>query len=1151
MDKFVDFSSLLNNHLSGVQIGEARLETLVNKRFGHIIRISRSTIRNWRDGSSKSVADWRQIVAAAAVLNLSAVETEQLLQAARLERLTTLWTNAQDNERELLGHWFEPLLVQLIDAELIEIKAGIDQLIEDDKQVWSHLSLQASLSSVESLPSSPPFILPQLEIPFFTGRQGELEQLEKLLLKPGSQRIAGIVGVTGTGGMGKSALAYHFADINRDHFPDGVIGLRVDGGQADTIAARFAHHAGVEIKCESGLTASEIMQSVFSRKRALLIFDNAEDAAVRALQPGGEQCAVIVTSRNRSLFDSFGIPKTALIDLPRFESEETNQMLIKMLGAQRVLAEMEAVQEIHTLVGGLPLALRITGGFLADQSFTSLEAYAAMLRDERTRLSYLRDPDDPSLDVRASFEISLRYLDEPQINLFACLGVCAPEGFSVETVQVVSKQDAETVRNDLGRLLRLSLVSKGGSITRFVLHPLLFIFALELAEERALLKSAEHRHTEYFRQYANKHRGLSPINLSALGNEFDALLLTARRLTNGQIADYGFYLSLEPFLQAKGYWTQALHLIDLFLRVAKDSGDFYVITQFLLQQGQFFQLQGEFDAAEQALQEAEKTAFAIDNNWEQQRALAMVLNSLGGVYQRQGKFEDAIGAFQRSYLLLVDIQDEHGQAMVLNSLGSVHQRQGRFDEAVHAFEQSHTLLVAVGDERGKAMVLNSLGGVYHRRGQFDKAISAFQCSAQIEERLGNKRGEAMILNSLGGAYQRQGKFNEAVHTLQRSVKIEEEIGNTRGQAMVLNSLGSVYQRQGKFNEAATAFQQSHCLLLTLGDKRGQAMVLNSLGIVYQRQGRFDDAAQALIGSAAIEEDIGNARGQAMVLNSLGGVYQRQGKFDEAASTLQQSILIEERIGNVRGQAMVLNSLGGVYRRQGKLAEAVDALRQSCKIAEQQNDKQSLAMRLNSLGNVYQQQGRLDEAYDAFQRSYDILQALNDQQSLAMVLFSFGKALLSQKDFVQAVEKLTASFEINEALRIAQGMRIVTPSLVRALTSLGRTKEAQYYCSRGLIIAHLDHRLLRLQEQLSKHYPVSSQTTIKRGYVKRLIRNPVGYLYGFIAPYDGAGDVYFGENEVHGDSLSVLAEGLEVNAEVEQSARGPRARRVWQDGRRMT
>lgn len=85
-----------------------------------------------------------------------------------------------------------------------------------------------------------PFILPQVDNAKFTGRNEELRQIEDLLIKPGGEKICGIAGLAGTGGVGKSALACHFARLHKDDFPGGVIGLRVDGKDPDTIVREFA-----------------------------------------------------------------------------------------------------------------------------------------------------------------------------------------------------------------------------------------------------------------------------------------------------------------------------------------------------------------------------------------------------------------------------------------------------------------------------------------------------------------------------------------------------------------------------------------------------------------------------------------------------------------------------------------------------------------------------------------------------------------------------------------------------------------------------------------------------------------------------------------------------------------------------------------------
>jgi cold shock CspA family protein len=65
-------------------------------------------------------------------------------------------------------------------------------------------------------------------------------------------------------------------------------------------------------------------------------------------------------------------------------------------------------------------------------------------------------------------------------------------------------------------------------------------------------------------------------------------------------------------------------------------------------------------------------------------------------------------------------------------------------------------------------------------------------------------------------------------------------------------------------------------------------------------------------------------------------------------------------------------------------------------------------------------------------------------------------------------------------------------------------------------------------------------------IKRLIQKPAGYLYGFIAPDDESEDIYFGEESIGKNLLPNLVEGARVRAEIELSARGPRARLIFQD-----
>ena len=793
-----------------------------------------------------------------------------------------------------------------------------------------------------------------------------------------------------------------------------MIGLRVDGKDLDTIAREFAWHAEETIDADVELDAASIMQSIFGNRDVLLIFDNAEDASLRRLIPGGRS-SVIFTTRDRGLPVVLQVPETARVDVPALAEDSGVELLRKRLG-DRVDVEADAAKRVVKLVGGLPLALQIVASLLQIEDWRRLGDMADALSIERERLAALKVRGDPHLDVRVSFNTSLKFLKAEEIDFFACLSVCDASSFAVSSAGATGGCLETLALERLGYLHRLSLVNQpeGATGTRFVLHPLLRSFAAELAGERGLIEQARERHARYFVDLVQATDRRDAAALVAIGEDIGETLTAASWLLRNKVADYGYLIALGPLLMRFGRWLEAANLMAQFLLVAEERSDSEAAIQIRIQHAKFLQLRGDLQRSVAVLEPVVR--LLDDTSSVSIRTRAMFLNTYGGVLQRLGKFQEAADALERSHDLLEQQGDERGQAMVLNSLGGVLQRSGKFQEAADALERSYDLLEQQGDERGQAMVLNSLGGVLQRLGRFQEAADALTKSNEIEERLGNERGQAMVLNSLGGVLQRLGRFQEAADALTKSNEIEERLGNERGQAMVLNSLGGVLQRLGRFQEAADALTKSNEIEERLGNERGQAMVLNSLGGVLQRLGRFQEAADALERSKAISEQMGDERSLAMVLNSLGGVLQRLGKFQEAADALERSKAISEQMGDERSLAMVLNSLGGVLQRLGKFQEAADALERSKAISEQMGDERSLAMVLNSLGGVLQRLGKFQEAADALERSKAISEQMGDERSLAMVLNSLGGVLQRLGKFQDAADALERSHDLLTQLR---------------------------------------------------------------------------------------------------------------------------------------
>ena len=158
----------------------------------------------------------------------------------------------------------------------------------------------------------------------------------------------------------------------------------------------------------------------------------------------------------------------------------------------------------------------------------------------------------------------------------------------------------------------------------------------------------------------------------------------------------------------------------------------------------------------------------------------------------------------------------------------------------------------------------------------------------------------------------------------------------------------------------------------------------------------------------------------------------------------------------------------------------------------------------------------------------------------MVSTSWGNTLLKQNMPEQAILHLTEGFNIEKRLGNNRGLGIVTPILCRALQQVGKQNEAIQTCNQAINIAPRNNRLLKLKSNLE------SPVVTKEGIIKCIITKDSGYLFGFIKPNDGSKDIYFRDKYVGKELILILKEGLSVISEIEETPRGPRAKRVWRD-----
>jgi hypothetical protein len=348
----------------------------------------------------------------------------------------------------------------------------------------------------------------------FVGRTGELRVLTGALARRDRAGETVILAIVGTAGIGKTALAVHWAHQVADRFPDGQLYVDLRGFDpsgdpappADVIAG-FLHALGLSSAKipPAAHAAAGLYRSLLAGLRMLIVLDNARDPEqVRPLLPGNPACTVVVTSRNQltGLVVAQGARPLFLDALTRADALES---LTRRLGAQRLAGEPQAAEELIGLSARLPLALAAVAARAAASPGLTLRELVADLRDSDRRLDAV-ETGEPATSLRAMLTGSYRQLSDPAARMLGLLGLRSGPEVTAGAAAGLAGIPVSQARALLRELVRASLVTEHHPADQFALPA----FVRSYAAERASPADAELGPRA---PRSNGQRGHAPVDL--------------------------------------------------------------------------------------------------------------------------------------------------------------------------------------------------------------------------------------------------------------------------------------------------------------------------------------------------------------------------------------------------------------------------------------------------------------------------------------------------------------------------------------------------------------------------------------------------------------------------------------------------------------
>ncbi|MFC4588698.1 AfsR/SARP family transcriptional regulator [Sphaerisporangium corydalis] len=348
------------------------------------------------------------------------------------------------------------------------------------------------------------------EVPAFVGRESELAALTALS-RPARPPVMGVVVVSGTAGVGKSALVVRWAHRARADFPDGQLYVNLRGYDprrpvpaADALAGLLAA-LGVPAPDAPADTdeRSARYRTEISGRRMLVVLDNASSVEhVRPLLPGTPSCVVVVTSRD-SLAGLVALHGARRLDLDLLPAPDASALLRALVGG-RVEQEPGAAAALARQCARLPLALRIAAELASARPASPLSELVAELADQRRRLDLLDAGGDPRAAVRAVFSWSYRRLPADAARAFRLLGLHPGPDLDPGAAAALIGVPPDDARRLLGLLAHAHLIGPARAAGHGM-HDLLRAYATDLAhteDSEADRQAARRRLADHYRDDA-------------------------------------------------------------------------------------------------------------------------------------------------------------------------------------------------------------------------------------------------------------------------------------------------------------------------------------------------------------------------------------------------------------------------------------------------------------------------------------------------------------------------------------------------------------------------------------------------------------------------------------------------------------------------
>ncbi|WP_410621856.1 BTAD domain-containing putative transcriptional regulator [Amycolatopsis sp. cmx-8-4] len=659
----------------------------------------------------------------------------------------------------------------------------------------------------------------------FTGRDAALRAISARLCGPADPQTpfaVRVVGISGAGGVGKSALAVRAAHELAAQFPDGQLyaDLHDDSAEDSTtwsarVLGSFLRALGMaeELLPRDPRERAELYRTRLADRRVLVVLDGVRrEADVLPLLPGSAGCAVLTTSRARLT----GLPGAAGVQLDVLEEDVALRLLATFVGDERLSAEPEAAEALVAACDRLPLALSIAGAKLASRDHWALGDLLDRLTDEKRRLDELSFR---GVQLRSTIALSYHGLSDPARSLFRRMATPRHPDLPHWAPGALLDLPHVAAEDALAELLEANLIADGAPPSalsrRWRFHDLVRVFATE----RAAAEDSVAEHAAALRRLGSGWLGLAEqAQRPEFGDRLDLRGTAPRREPPAS--------ATAAVRRAPLQWVdeERFALVTAVREAAAAEWD-DLCWELAVTAAALFEIRGYFDdwreIAQLAITSADRAGDAV--------GAAAARYSLGALLVHQGRPDDAARLLEPALAGFRAAGIGHGVGATLRQLATVRRLNGDLAAARACATEALPLLHAAGDRSGEAHARSELARLDLDARALGDAAGQVAEALRLARDAGASRTEAQILYRSADVDLAAGRVGAAGVAVDRVLEIASGLGDRIGVGYALFGQGRVAVAAGDAVTATARFTEAVTVAGVTGDRHLQARAHRRLG----------------------------------------------------------------------------------------------------------------------------------------------------------------------------------------------------------------------------------------------------------------------------------------------------------------------------------